>query len=59
MPTKKRPVRRPGRPAPAARRVVKRRRPAAPDPILAPIKGAERRSIGHVKLEVVRAGVAR
>ena len=29
------------------------------DPILAPIKGAERRSIGHVRLEVVRAGAAR
>lgn len=31
----------------------------ATDPILAPIKGAERRSIGHVRLEVVRAGAAR
>src|SRR6476659_2490795 len=59
MATKKRPARRRGRPAPTARRVVKSRRPAAPDPILAPIKGAERRSIGHVKLEVVRAGAAR
>jgi hypothetical protein len=29
------------------------------DPITAPIKGAERREIGHVKLEVVRAGGAR
>jgi hypothetical protein len=59
MATKKRPARRRGRPTPAARRVVKSRRPGAPDPILAPIKGAERRSIGHVKLEVVRAGAAR
>ena len=31
----------------------------ASDPITAPIKGAERREIGHVRLEVVRAGDAR
>ena len=29
------------------------------DPITAPIKGAERREIGHVRLEVVRTGNAR
>lgn len=29
------------------------------DPITAPIKGAERREIGHVRLEVARAGAAR
>ena len=29
------------------------------DPITAPIKDAERRNIGHVRLEVVRAGDAR
>jgi hypothetical protein len=29
------------------------------DPITAPIKGADRREIGHVRLEVVRAGAAR
>jgi hypothetical protein len=29
------------------------------DPITAPIKGAEQREIGHVRLEVVRAGNAR
>ena len=29
------------------------------DPLLAPVKGAERRVIGHVQLEVGRAGVAR
>lgn len=43
----------------AARRPASRRASSAPDPILAPIKGAERRSIGHVQLEVVRAGAAR
>jgi hypothetical protein len=54
----------------APRRTVKRsntavkrrkvtRRPKAPDPLLAPVKGAERRDIGHVKLEVGRAGAAR
>jgi len=31
----------------------------ASDPITAPIEGAERREIGHVRLEVVRAGNAR
>jgi len=36
-------------------------RPPAPasDPLLAKVKGAERREIGHVKLEVGRAGAAR
>ena len=29
------------------------------DPLLAPVKGAERRNIGHVQLEVGRAGEAR
>jgi hypothetical protein len=29
------------------------------DPLLAPVKGAERRDIGHVQLEVGRAGAAR
>jgi len=38
---------------------VTRRRPKAPDPLLAPVKGAERRDIGHVRLEVGRAGAAR
>jgi hypothetical protein len=32
---------------------------AASDPLLAKVKGAERREIGHVKLEVGRAGAAR
>jgi len=37
------------------------KRPPAPasDPLLAKVKGAERREIGHVKLEVGRAGAAR
>jgi len=35
-----------------------RRRPKT-DPLLDPVKGAERRTIGHVRLEVGRAGAAR
>jgi hypothetical protein len=54
---KRRPSRRPRRSA--ARRSVARRAAKSSDPILAPIKGAERRDIGHVRLEVVRAGAAR
>ena len=30
-----------------------------PDPLFAPIRGAESRDVGHVKLDVVRAGNAR
>ena len=41
------------------RRKVPRRRPEPPDPWLAPVKGAERRDIGHVRLEVGRAGAGR
>jgi hypothetical protein len=33
--------------------------PKAPDPLLAAVKGAERRTIGHVRLDVGRAGGAR
>ena len=36
-----------------------RRQVTIPDPLLAPVKGAERRNIGHVQLEVGRAGAAR
>jgi hypothetical protein len=43
----------------AKRRTVTRRRPKTPDPLLAAVKGAERRDIGHVRLEVGRAGAAR
>jgi hypothetical protein len=41
------------------RRRLPRRQPKTPDPLLAPVKGAERRDIGHVRLEVGRAGAAR
>ena len=53
----------------ARRRSAKSRRPASPraasrpssrgDALLAPVRGAERREIGHVRLEVGRAGAAR
>ena len=36
-----------------------RRRSTAADPLLARVKGAEKRDIGHVRLEVGRAGEAR
>ena len=37
-----------------------RRKPAAKmDALVAPLKGADRRTVGHVRLEVVRAGGAR
>ena len=41
------------------RKTVQRRRPKAPDPLFSPVKGAERRELGHVRLEVGRAGEAR
>lgn len=41
------------------RRNTARRRTKAVDPLLAAVKGAERRDIGHVRLEVGRAGAAR
>jgi hypothetical protein len=47
------------RPAAPKRRTIARRGTKTPDPIVAPIKGAERREIGHVRLEVARAGGAR
>jgi len=56
---------RPRKPASKSRprRPAKRRaasRPAArADALLAPVRGAERREIGHVRLEVGRAGAAR
>ena len=43
----------------AKRRKTPRSRPKAPDPLLAPVKGAERHTIGHVRLDVGRAGAAR
>ena len=44
------------RPAPRAKKTVKK---AASDPLFARVKGAERRVLGHVRLEVGRAGAAR
>jgi hypothetical protein len=48
------------------RRTARGKRSASPakaqarkDPLLAPVRGAERRNIGHVRLEVGRAGEAR
>jgi hypothetical protein len=41
------------------RRQAAQRPKKAVDPLLAPVKGAERRNIGHVRLEVGRAGAAR
>ena len=43
----------------AKRRTPSRGRTKTPDPLLAPVKGAERREIGGVRLEVGRAGEAR
>ena len=43
----------------APRRKAASRRAKATDPLLARVKGAERRNIGHVQLEVGRAGAAR
>jgi len=45
--------------APARRPKTPPRRPKAVDPLFAPVKGAERREVGHVRLEVGRAGAAR
>jgi hypothetical protein len=42
----------------SARKTAKRR-PTAADPLLAPVKGAERREVGRVRAEVGRAGEAR
>jgi len=61
MPTKKRarPVRRAAKRPTKSVRLARRTTKKAADPIFAPIKGADRRDIGHVRLEVVRAGGAR
>jgi hypothetical protein len=45
--------------APSRRPKTAPRRPKAVDPLFAPVKGAERREVGHVRLEVGRAGAAR
>src|SRR5207342_1052912 len=58
---KKKPARKTGKKssAPARRPKTAPRRPKAVDPLFAPVKGAERREVGHVRLEVGRAGDAR
>jgi len=58
---KKKPARKTGKKssAPARRPKTPPRRPKAVDPLFAPVKGAERREVGHVRLEVGRAGAAR
>ncbi len=47
------------KPRRAAPRRVARRSASSSDPLLAAVRGAERREIGHVRLEVGRAGAAR
>jgi len=41
------------------KKAAPQRKTVEADPLLAPVKGAERRDIGHVRLEVGRAGEAR
>jgi hypothetical protein len=43
----------------AKRRTIPRTRSKTPDPLLDTVKGAERRTIGHVQLDVGRAGAVR
>jgi hypothetical protein len=43
----------------STRRRAVRRKAKAPDPLVSAVKGAERREVGRVKLEVGRAGEAR
>jgi len=43
----------------ATRSKTARRRATTSDPLLAAVKGAERREVGHVRLDVGRAGAAR
>src|SRR2546427_12125816 len=47
------------RPVAAKRRKTVRRQPKPLDPLVANVKGAERRSVGGVRLDVGRAGAAR
>ena len=57
----KKPVRKPVRKSAGIRkrRKIARARPTTSNPLLAPVKGAEFREIGNVRLEVGRAGAAR
>jgi hypothetical protein len=45
--------------AATTRRKTVRRRPKTPDSLVAPVKGADRREVGGVRLDVRRAGDAR
>src|SRR5262245_23924210 len=56
---KKKTARKPYRKPAAKLRRATRRQPATRDPLIAAVKGAERREVGHVLLEVGRAGEAR
>jgi len=56
--TKKKPARKSARRASPHRKTITKRTKVK-DPLLAAVKGAERRNIGHVQLEVGRAGAAR
>ena len=58
-PARKAAARRPKARRTAARKPATRRAATAADPLLAPIRDAVQREIGHVKLAVVRAGTAR
>jgi hypothetical protein len=55
--TARTPAKKPGTATP--RRKAARRTAAGADPLTAAVKGATRRNIGHVQLEVGRAGAAR
>jgi hypothetical protein len=58
--TKKKAVRKSTKRSGAAKRRSAPARNAKPaDPLLGPVKGAERREVGHVRLDVGRAGAAR
>ena len=61
MARKKKPAAKKAAPRRTVRKAPKRsaRRPSAADPLLANVKGAERRNVGHVRLDVGRAGEAR
>ena len=58
---KKKSVRKPARKTAKATKRTQPRRPTTKpqDPLLAAVKGAERRNIGHVRLDVGHAGAAR
>jgi hypothetical protein len=55
--TKKKPSRKSARATPRRKTITKQTK--VTDPLLAAVKGAERRNIGHVQLDVGRAGAAR